>query len=299
LKFPIKPTNVAEFRGVILGENNTTVAYVSNLDHADIECLTFCDENHADQIAVVKAGIILCPANIQSAVSEFKAASIVFTENPLLEFTKHLSRNGYSNKLEGNFASAFSTVRRSIAEAVYIEGDVKIGKNLELFPFTSIFSGTRIGDNCRIQSGSSIGATGLAYAKKDKSYYLIPHLGGVIIADDVDIGANVTVVKGILQNTIIGKGTKIGSNVNIAHNVIIGENCFISSGAVIAGSVVIEDDCWIAPNVSILNGVKIKRGDQIGIGSVVFKNTKENLVYMGNPARPVWKRKKGSNGENL
>jgi len=292
LKFSIKPTNVAEFNGIIIGEDDTNVSYVANLVHADIECLTFCDENNIDQMAEVKAGIILCTADIESSIKDFKAASLVLTENPLLEFANHLNRNGYHNKLQGNFASALSPATQSKPEQVYIEKNIKIGENFALFPFTSIFSGTRIGNNCRIQSGSSIGAIGLAYAKEDEKYSRIPHLGGVVIADNVDVGVNVTIVKGILQNTIIGEGTKIGNNVNIAHNVIIGKNCFISAGAVIAGSVVIEDECWIAPNVSILNGVRIKRGGQIGLGAVVFKNTKENFVYLGNPARPVWKRKK-------
>ena len=298
MKFPIKPTTIAEFKGTILGEKSVTVSYVSNLDNADRECLTFCDENHIAQIPQVKAGIILCPSDAMNTIGDFEAASIVFTENPILAFVKHLNRSGYNNKPEGNSASAFSTDARSILEPVYIESNVIVGKNFELFPFTSIFSGTRIGNNCRIQSGSSIGAVGLAYAKEDETYCRIPHLGGVIIADDVDIGANVTIVKGILQNTIIGKGTKIGNHVNIGHNVIIGKNCFISSGAVIAGSVVIEDECWIAPNVSILNSVKIRQGDQIGIGSVVFKSTKGNFVYMGNPAKPVWKRKNRQLGDS-
>jgi UDP-3-O-[3-hydroxymyristoyl] glucosamine N-acyltransferase len=298
LKFPIKPTNVTEFSGRILGEDNTTVSYVSNLDHADMDCLTFCDENHINHIAEVRAGIVLCPADNESTITGFKAASIVLIENPIFEFASHLSRNGYNNKLEGNFAAAFSSDMQSVPELVYIEKNVKIGENFELFPFTSIFSGTTIGNNCRIQSGSSIGAVGLGYAQRKETYHPIPHLGGVVIADNVDIGVNVTVVKGILQNTIIGKGTKIGNNVNIAHNVIIGKNCFISSGAVISGSVEIEDECWVAPNVSILNGVTIRRGGQIGIGSVVFKSTKKNFVYMGNPAKPVWKRKKRPDGES-
>lgn len=290
MKFAIKPIRASELKGIIIGRRDKSVSYVSNLDNADQDCLTFCDQNHIDQVPENRAGIILCPMQAKEKITDFKASSLVLTDDPLFTFTVQLNKNGYNNVLEGNRPSSFNGVTQNLQQ-VYIERNVQLGTNLEIFPFTSLFSGTRIGKNCRIQSGSSVGAIGLAYTKKDDKYYRIPHLGGVVIGDNVDIGANVTIVRGILQNTIIGHGTKIGNNVNIGHNVVIGKDCFISAGTVISGSVVLEDNCWIAPNVSLLNGITIKRGTQVGIGAVVYKNTAEDMVYIGNPAAPVWKRK--------
>jgi UDP-3-O-[3-hydroxymyristoyl] glucosamine N-acyltransferase len=274
-----------------MGRRDKAVSYVSNLDNADKNCLTFCDQNHINQVPENNAGIILYPMEAKEKITDFKAGSLVLTDDPLFTFTIQLNKNGYNNVLKGNSSSSFDGVTQNLQQ-VYIESDVQLGTNLEIFPFTSLFSGTRIGKNCRIQSGSSVGAIGLAYTKKDNKYYRIPHLGGVAIGHNVDIGANVTIIRGILQNTIIGHGTKIGNNVNIGHNVVIGKDCFISAGTVISGSVVLEDNCWIAPNVSILNGITIKRCTQVGIGAVVYKNTCKDTVYIGNPAAPVWNRKK-------
>ena len=290
MKFAIKPIQASELNGIIMGRRDKAVSYVSNLDDADQDCLTFCDQNHINQVPEKRAGIILCPMEAKEKITDFKASSLVLTDDPLFTFTIQLNKNGYNNVLEGNSFSSFDGVTQNLQQ-VYIESNVQIGTNLELFPFTALFSGTRIGNNCRIQTGSSVGAIGLAYAKKDNKYYRIPHLGGVAIGDNVDIGANVTIIRGILQNTIIGHGTKIGNNINIGHNVVIGKDCFISAGTVISGSVVLEDNCWIAPNVSILNGITIKRGTQVGIGAVVYKNTVNDMVYVGNPAAPVWNRK--------
>ena len=203
--------------------------------------------------------------------------AIVVCHDPLSVFVEIVSKD-YDNDNEFFFALSDYTAKNNIS----------IGKDCLIPSNVTICKNTAIGRECRIQPSSVIGSIGLAYADNGSSKKVrFPHLGGVVIGDRVDIGANVTIVKGILQNTIIGSDTKIGNNVNIGHNVSIGDNCFISSGVTLAGSVTIEDDCWISPSVTISNKVTIKRRSFIAIGSLVSKNTVENGFYAGNPARKI------------
>ena len=144
----------------------------------------------------------------------------------------------------------------------------------------------KLGKDVRIWSNSTIGVDGLAYAKgEDDRYEVFPHLGSVRIGDHVDIGANATVVRGIMQDTTIGDGTKIGNHVNVGHNVQIGQNCFVSPGAVLCGSVVVEDDCWIGPSSAIRNHIRISKGSTVGLGAVVIRDVPDKVTVVGNPAR--------------
>jgi UDP-3-O-[3-hydroxymyristoyl] glucosamine N-acyltransferase len=289
MKFKVNPLKAKHLGKEILGDKETEVNFVSNIENAGRDCLTFYTGKDVEFLKNIEAGIILANKRINDKIDNCKASSIVLLENPMYSFTRILSAN-YKNTFTGNMIHSFLNDKIKVADNSYIEQNVAIGENTEIYPFVSIFNNARIGEYCKIQSFTSIGSIGLAYAKEGKHYERFPHLGGVIIGDYVDIGSNVTVVRGTLQNTVIGNGTKISNNVNIGHNVAIGENCFISAGVVISGSAEIEDNCWIAPGVTILNKVIIKENTQIAIGSVVNKDADKNSVYAGYPARKIANR---------
>jgi UDP-3-O-[3-hydroxymyristoyl] glucosamine N-acyltransferase len=128
----------------------------------------------------------------------------------------------------------------------------------------------------------------MSYIKgKNGDYTRLTHLGNVEIGDNVEIGCNTTVLRGILEATVIKSGAKIGNQVNIGHSSIIGENCYISAGAVVGGATIVGDNCWIAPGVSIRDNIKIGDNCTIGVGSTVVKDTEPNSVYYGSPAKLV------------
>ena len=209
----------------------------------------------------------------------------------MLSFIEIISEN-YDNCFK---PAALRPVSSGVVSApnAHIEENVFIGENSEIFPFAVIHSGSVIGEKCRIQANSVIGAVGMAYAEVGMEYSArFTHLGAVRIGDNVDIGANSIIVRGILQDTVIGNGTKIGNGVNIGHNTIIGKNCFISSNVTLCGSVVLEDGCWIAPGTTVLNKVVIRENTQIGVGSVVRKSTDPDSVYVGNPAKRIGRRRR-------
>ena len=121
--------------------------------------------------------------------------------------------------------------------------------------------------------------------QKDGKYENFPHIGKVVIEDNVSIHNNVCIDRGSLSNTIIGEGTKIDNFVHIAHSVKIGKHCLIVTHAAIGGSVEIGDNCFIGINVCIKEKVVIGNNVLIGMGSVVTKDIPDNVVAYGSPAR--------------
>ena len=172
-----------------------------------------------------------------------------------------------------------------IAPGVYIGQNVKIGKGSIIYPNTVIEKGTVIGENVIIHSGAVIGADGFGYVSEGEKQKKIPHLGSVIIEDDVEIGANVTVDRGTNGKTIVGEGTKIDNLVQIAHNVEIGKNCLIVAQVGIAGSTILEDNVTLAGQVGIIDHKKIAENSIVAAKSLVTKDLSSGKFYSGNPAQ--------------
>lgn len=144
----------------------------------------------------------------------------------------------------------------------------------------------RCGRNVRIYEGVLF-TQGFGYARDEKGKWLhIPHVGRVIIGDDVDIFPYTTVNRGTLDDTIIGDGTKIDHHCHIGHNSKTGKNCVICAGTVICGSAEIGDNVWIGVHCTILNKARIASDTYVGNQSnVVDDITKEGTLVYGNPAR--------------
>ena len=182
-----------------------------------------------------------------------------------------------------------------IGENVYIGPGTTIGDECEIGDGTiidanvTIYRKVTIGKDCHISSGAVIGADGHGYVLDENNRYKkIRHMGGVVIGDNVDIGANSCVDRGVLDDTTIGDNTKIDNLVQVAHNVVVGENCMITAGVVICGSCTVGDSCWLAPGAVIKNSASVASHNQIGMNSVVYRSIKQtNTVYVGNPAAPI------------
>ena len=134
-----------------------------------------------------------------------------------------------------------------------------------------------LGKNVKILDNSVIGCLGLGYLRNKM---LMPHLGSVIIEDNVSVGANCTIVRGTLENTKIKKNVKIANNVNVGHNVIIKENSLISSSVSIAGGAIIQQNTKIGLGAKIKNNINIGKNSQIGIGSVVVKTLRKIVQFL-------------------
>ncbi|MGM0568562.1 MAG: UDP-3-O-(3-hydroxymyristoyl)glucosamine N-acyltransferase [Elusimicrobiota bacterium] len=179
-----------------------------------------------------------------------------------------------------------------IYPSVYIGQEVSIGKNCIIYPGVKINSGVKIGDEVIIHSGAVIGSDGFGYTMKDKHYYKTLQRGAVKIEDRVEIGANTTIDRGAVQDTLIGEGTKIDNLVQIGHNVKIGKNCIIVSQAGIAGSTVLEDGVVLAGQVGVTGHITIGRGARVGAQAGVTRNVPPGSLVSGYPATEHKKAKK-------
>lgn len=174
----------------------------------------------------------------------------------------------------------------------YIGADCHIGAGTQLFPNVTLYPKTQIGDRVRIHAGVVIGSDGFGYVVDDGVHRKIPQIGNVIIHDDVEIGANVTVDRGALGPTVIGKGTKIDNLVQIAHNVVIGEHCLIVAQAGIAGSTKLGNYVTLAGQVGLAGHLKIGTKVTVTAQSGVMHDIPDGQVWFGTPAQPDRKMKR-------
>jgi len=171
-----------------------------------------------------------------------------------------------------------------IREGCQIGENCRIGGNSRLDCNVVVYHNCRIGNNVIIQANSTIGSTGFGYAFIDGSHQLIPHNGGVIIEDYVEIGANTCVDRAKFSNTIIGAGTKIDNLVQIAHNVIIGKCCLIAAGCGLAGSSKLGDGVVLAGHIGVSDNVSVGAQTIVGAKSIVLQDAGSKQQLLGFPA---------------
>jgi UDP-3-O-[3-hydroxymyristoyl] glucosamine N-acyltransferase len=165
----------------------------------------------------------------------------------------------------------------------------RIGKHCILHPRVVLYPGVTLGDRVILHSGVVVGSDGFGYVANGKGHVKFPQAGTVVIADDVEIGANTTVDRGSLGTTRIGKGTKIDNLVQIAHNVELGQSVIIAALTGISGSSVIEDFAVLGGQVGMGDHARVQTGAIIGskAGILPGKIVRSGDVYWGVPVRPL------------
>ncbi len=169
-----------------------------------------------------------------------------------------------------------------------IESNVKIGDNAQIGS-NVIIKNSIIGKNVRILDGAIIGKKGFGFFPSENENFRYPHIGMVLIGNNVEIGCNNTIDRGSLSNTVIGDNTFIDNQVHIAHNVKIGKNCVITAQVGFAGSAVIGNKVSIGGQAGISGHLNIGNNVQIGGGSGVINNVPDNTKIMGYPAKNIRK----------
>ena len=174
----------------------------------------------------------------------------------------------------------------SIGACAVIEEGVSIGDGSIIYPNVTVCRNSQIGKNVIVHAGAVIGSDGFGYATIDGVHKKIPQLGIVVVEDDVEIGANVTIDRARFDKTIIGKGSKIDNLVQIAHNAILGENCIFVSQSGISGSSEVGNNVIVAGQVGIAGHLKLEDNVIVGAKSGVTKSLSAGK-YWGVPAKPM------------
>jgi len=300
---------IADLLGAeIIGDPNVTITGIAGIKEAKKGDITFISNSrYLHFINETKASAVIASQRIENL-----SKPIIKTNNPSLAFAKIVSL----------FHPAREISNKEVHPSAILGKDVKLGKDISIGPYVVIEDGVKIGDRCIIYSGvyigyettigqncviysnvsireensignrviihngAVIGSDGFGYNSIKGLHYKIPQVGYVVIEDDVEIGANVTIDRARLDKTIIGRGTKIDNLVHIAHNVITGENCIIVAQVGISGSTTIGNNVTLAGQSGLSGHIKI--GDNVIVGGQagVTKSVSSNAFVSGYPARP-------------
>ncbi len=296
--------------GELIGDGKIAVNGVAPLDRAgaaDLSILT--SARYAPLLAGTKAGIVLVDPEFRDAAGHPGARIIV--RQPLEKLLSLLPRL-YPETSPAAGVSATARIGRGavvgervsigeyaviapgarLAEGVTIgahcdigEG-VSIGADTRLWPSVTVYSGAAIGARTIVHSGARIGCDGFGYVFRDGAHNKIPHVGRCVIGDDVEIGANSTIDRGSIDDTIIGNGSKIDNLVHIAHNVRIGEKVLVMAQVGVAGSSSVGDGAILAGQAGISGHLSIGAGARVAAQAGVFGDIPAGESWSGYPARP-------------
>lgn len=295
--------------GDVEGDATVEVAGVAPVDRAGPADVTFVvNERYARRLEPIEVAACLIPPGVSV---EANGTTLIRVENPELALSTLLDLFYPAPELEpsvhptavigrgvqlgaGVWIGSFVTIeenvrigdRTHIAPHVHVGMDTTIGEDCRIGPSCTVLHRVQVGDRVRLYSGVRLGVEGFGYTQGPVGLHRIPQVGGCIIGNDVDIGANCTIDRGSLSDTIIGDGTKIDNLVHIAHNVHVGSHCVIVAQVGVAGSVEIGDGAQLAGQVGISGHLKIGPGARIAAQAGVIGDVPADGVYSGYPARP-------------
>jgi UDP-3-O-[3-hydroxymyristoyl] glucosamine N-acyltransferase len=293
--------------------DSTSIYGVKDIKNASSEDLSFCSLDDAEKaimaISKSNAKVIICHQSLENLVypRSGKQQSLIFAKNPRMVVMKIINEIYYSPSVNKKKGIRQNDKIVTAPQMSAISRSARIGKNCSIGNFTKIGDkciigdntvvgdcviieqNTRIGTNCIIQPGTVIGADGFAYERLEDTLELqrFPHIGGVILGNNVEICSNCSIARGSLSDTIIGEGTKLDALVHIAHNVEIGRHCALTAGTIIGGSTRIGDMCWTGLNSTIKHKVKIGDKVIIGSGASVINDIDDEDIVAGVPAKSI------------
>ncbi len=293
--------------GTILGDGEIEISGAGSLDEAQPGEITFiANFKYLRKLETTKASAILVSKEVPSA-----GKPLVLTANPQLAFARiltlfygkpyqpkgidpraYISPTAQLGKDLTIYPHVYIGDRCQIGDRVTLHPNVFvgegafIGEDSILFPNVTLYPESIVGKRVILHAGVVIGADGFGYVKEGTKNVKIPQLGRVVIEDDVEIGANSTIDRATLGQTIIRKGVKIDNLVQIAHNVEIGEDSIIVAQVGIAGSTKLGKNVILAGQVGVIDHLEIGENVMVGAQSGVGQNLPSNQVFSGTPAFP-------------
>ena len=286
-----------------IGRQITAVSPVKTAGKSEVTFVS--DDKHKASLSQSRAGAVIVSARIENLG---KPQLVVRNVDAALIEALRIFAPELKAATEGIDPTAKVADNAKIATGVSVGANVVIANGVEIGQNSIISSGCKIGENSKlgehsrldsnvviyhnccignnvvVQANSTIGSTGFGYSFIDGAHRLIPHNGGVIIEDFVEIGANCCVDRAKFGNTIIGAGTKIDNLVQIAHNVVIGKCCLIVGQAGVAGSCKLGDGVVLGGQVGLADNIEIGNGTMIGAQSGVSSSVPAGQKLLWTPA---------------
>ena len=270
----------------IIGNENLKATGINEIHRVEEGDLVFVDHPKYYNKCLQSAASFIIINTREVEIPQGKA--LLFVDDPFeayLKIVKHFRPPLASTKA----ISDISTIGEGtvVMPNVFIGNHVKIGSNCIIYPNVSILDYTVIGDNVVIQSGCVLGSDAFYYnTKKDREmwYKKMLSCGKVVIEDDVEMGANCTIDRGVTAETIIGKGTKMDNMVHVAHDVVIGKNCLLAAQVAIAGGTTLHDGVTLWGQVGISKTLILESGVTVLAQAGVGHNLEKGKTYWGSPA---------------
>lgn len=280
-----------------IGNSNINISRYSSINNIKENSVSWIkNKNYYNEIAISQLKNILLVINSDIDIkSDFLIdKGFIICDNPKEIFFSILNNFFPPEQYRSYISSSSVILSENIGTNVYIGHncfigkDVSIGNDVVIKNNVSIEGKVIIGNNTIIHSGVVIGSDGYGYYQNEEGKNIkVPHYGGVVIGQNVEIGANTCIDRGTLDNTVIGDNVKISNLCHIAHNVEICDNCLITAGSVITGSTIIKENTYIAPGAIIRNQLIVGENSLVGMGAVVIKDIEDNKVVAGVPAKVI------------
>ena len=274
---------VARYGGELRGEAGLGVTGLATLEAAGAGQLSFlANSKYRQQLATTRAAAVIVAPEL---AAECPVAAII-TPQPYLYFARVSQWLAPQAATAGIHPSAVAEsplpVSVSIGAQCWIGADVEIGEDSVLYPGVKVYPGCRIGRRAIIHSGAVIGADGFGFAReKDGEWVKIAQTGRVIIGNDVEIGANTTIDRGALEDTVIGDGVKLDNQIQIAHNVHVGAHTAMAGCVGVAGSARIGARCTVGGGAIILGHLMLADDVHVSSGTLVAKSITVPGSYTG------------------
>lgn len=294
--------------GVIEGDPNVKVSNFSKIEEGKPGTLSFlANPKYEHYIYETKSSIVLINKDFEP--TKTVPTTLIRVDNAYASLAVLMNMVESAKSSKSGIASTAAISKTAVIEAdcyigdfafigenvkigkgckiypqVYIGDQVTIGENTTLYPHVTIYNDCHVGSNCILHAGSVLGADGFGFAPEGEVYKKIPQLGNVILEDEVEIGANTTIDRAVMDATIIRKGVKLDNLVQIGHNVEVGENTVMAAQVGIAGSVKVGKHCMFGGQAGLAGHIKIADHVSLGAQSGVISNVKEGQTLLGAPA---------------
>lgn len=300
--FRLRVTDIAKASGEPLPESDLVVTRASTLRSIHANSIVFLQVLTEDRIEAVKSAsdcLILIPDDTPiGLVDTLRSGNVVVAvPNPRLSYARVMTAALDSVSMQCHYVErngAFAATDAVIGEGTIIEpgalidSSVVIGSNVRIHAGAAIRSFSEIGDNTIIRENAVIGGAGFGFERDvDGTPIRLPHLGGVRIGRNVEVGVSTAVCAGTIDPTVIEDDVKIDNLVHIAHNCIVEKGTMVTACAELSGSVKVGQRSWIGPNASVIESRQIGDGATVGIGAVVIKDVTPGITVAGSPAKPT------------